>query len=103
MNAKPNTAPLIYYYSFLNLSKALCEMRNPRLNEKRECYAHGLSWRPNPRRMVRFEKEKVTIRGRGMWHLLWEGLTGRSCPEVEGTRLSIATLFSYCPKSPQNI
>lgn len=47
VNAKPNTAPLFYYYSFLNLAKALCETRYPRLHRRRECYAHGLSWRPD--------------------------------------------------------
>jgi hypothetical protein len=33
-NAKANTAPLLYYYSFLNLAKALCEIRYPRFHKK---------------------------------------------------------------------
>ena len=60
--AKPNTAPLIYYYSFLNLAKALCELRNPRFHEHQECYRHGLSWRPNPRRLVDLRTATVSVR-----------------------------------------
>ena len=44
--AKPNTAPLMYYYSFLNLAKALCELRRPSFHEQQDCYQHGINWRP---------------------------------------------------------
>ncbi len=77
--AKPNTAPLIYYYSFLNLSKALCELKHPRLHRQPECYHHGLSWRPNPRFLVDLKTEYVSLTTRGVWHLLWEALTGTRC------------------------
>jgi hypothetical protein len=97
-SAKPNTAPLIYYYSFLNLAKALCEMRNPGFHERDECYAHGLSWKPDPRTLVNFAKEKVTIRGRGVWHVLWECLMRMPCPAAGHTQVAVRTLFSYCPE-----
>ena len=97
-NAKANTAPLIYYYSFLNLAKALCEMRKPRLHRRDECYAHGLSWRPDPRNIVRFAKEHVTLRGRGIWHLLWESIMLIPCPAADRTKLQVMKLFSYCPE-----
>lgn len=94
--AKPNTAPLIYYYSFLNMAKALCEIHNPRLNLKPECYSHGLAWRPHPRRVVNFAKESVKVRGRGVWHLLWETLMQKPCPATDATKLRVSSLFSFC-------
>jgi hypothetical protein len=97
-NAKPNTAPLFYYYSFLNLAKALCEIHHPRLHRRPECYAHGLSWRPDPQNLVRIEKEKVTVRGRGIWHLLWESLMQKPCLAANPTRLPVLKLFSQCPE-----
>ncbi len=97
-NAKPNTAPLFYYYSFLNLAKALCEIHHPRLHRRPECYAHGLSWRPDPKNLVRIEKEEVTVRGRGIWHLLWESLMHQPCLAANPTRLPVLKLFSQCPE-----
>lgn len=82
VNAKPNTAPLFYYYSFLNLAKALCETRYPHLHRRRECYAHGLSWRPDPQKLVTLPKEKVTVGRRGIWHLLWETVMQAPCPAL---------------------
>lgn len=95
---KPNTAPLMYYYSFLNLAKALCEFRKPRLHERKECYTHGLSWRPDPHNLVNPAKEYVTIRGRGVWHVLWECIMREPYSATEGIRLPLKTLFSYCPE-----
>jgi YaaC-like Protein len=97
-NAKPNTAPLFYYYSFLNLAKAICEIRRPRLHRREECYAHGLSWRPDPSKVVKFDAEQVTVRGRGIWHLLWESVMQEPYPAADRTRLSVMELFSYCPE-----
>jgi len=42
--AKATTALLFYYHSFLNLGKALCEIRYPRFHEMRESYNHGVTW-----------------------------------------------------------
>lgn len=97
-SAKPNTAPLIYYYSFLNLAKALCEIRKPRFHKRKECYAHGLGWRPSRTKVVNLWTERVTIRGRGMWHALWETLTGRLYSVPDGAKLPVRKLFSYCPE-----
>jgi hypothetical protein len=96
--AKPNTAPLIYYYSFLNLAKALCELRKPRFHERNECYRHGLSWKPNPRRIVDPAKDSVSIATRGVWHELWESIMLTPCPAPNPTRLRIRELLSYCPE-----
>jgi hypothetical protein len=97
-DAKPNTAPLIYYYSFLNLAKALCEMRNPGFHRRAECYAHGLNWRPNPIKNVFFPKERIRIGRRGVWHALWECLMKVPCNPADGTRVSVKSLFSFCPE-----
>jgi hypothetical protein len=96
-NAKPNTAPLLYYYAFLNLAKALCEFKKPKLHERTECYSHGIGWRPNPKMVVRFQIEYVTVRQNGMWQALWAALMKVACPVPPNTRMHIQTLFSYCP------
>jgi len=96
--AKPNTAPLIYYYSFLNLAKALCELTKPRLHERKECYSHGLSWKPNPKKITDPKTDRVRIVNRGVWHALWESLMFKSCPAINPTSLSVSGLFSYCPE-----
>src|ERR1035438_1837048 len=84
--AKPNTAPLIYYYSFLNLAKGLCELTRPDFHRLRECYRHGISWRPNPQKLVDPAREVVSITGRGVWHVLWEAVAGRACPAAKPTK-----------------
>lgn len=96
--AKPNTAPAIYYYSFLNLAKALCELRYPRFHERHECYRHGISWRPSPKYLVNLEKEEVSLTTRGVWHVLWESVTRTACTAANPTRLRIKDLFLYCPE-----
>jgi hypothetical protein len=96
-DAKPNTAPLLYYYAFLNLAKALCEFKKPKLHERIECYSHGISWRPNPKKLVRFRTEYLTLRQNGMWQALWAALMAVACPVPPNVRLHIQTLFSYCP------
>jgi len=97
-SSKPNTAPLIYYYSFLNLAKALCEMRTPSFHRREECYSHGLNWRPNPRTVVNFASETVRIGRRGVWHTLWESLMRAPCMPANDTRISVRSLFSFCPE-----
>ncbi|MGO9175597.1 MAG: YaaC family protein [Desulfobaccales bacterium] len=94
--AKPNTAPLIYYYSFLNLAKALCEIKSPRFHDRPECYRHGVSWRPNRLYLINPERDEILITLRGVWHVLWESLMRNSCTAVNPTRLRIKNLFSYC-------
>jgi len=97
--AKPNTAPLIYYYSFLNLAKALCELTKPGLHEREECYSHGLSWRPNPHKVADLRTERVSISGkRGMWQALWESLVGPAYPSTSRIEVPVRALFSYCPE-----
>lgn len=97
-DAKPNTSPLLYYYSFLNLAKALCEFRNPGLHRRQENYRHGISWRPNKNYVVYPPSEFVSLSTRGIWHLLWEAITRRPCPAANPQKISIHQLFRYCPE-----
>jgi hypothetical protein len=96
--AKPNTAPLIYYYSFLNLAKAVCELEHAAFHRTNECYRHGLSWKSDPKKIVNPERESVSVTTRGVWHSLWEALSQRPCPAPNPTRLNIKHLFSLCPE-----
>lgn len=96
--AKPNTAPLIYYYSFLNLSKALCELSIPNFHRRPECYKHGLTWIPDRRKLANPQTEAIRVSTRGVWHVLWESLTGLPCPAQNPTILRIKDLFSFCPE-----
>lgn len=96
--AKPNTAPLIYYYSFLNLAKALCELKRPNFHRQGECYKHGISWRPDPKRLVNPARETVALSTRGVWHVLWEAVMDRQCPARNPTKIFISHLFSFCPE-----
>lgn len=94
--AKANTAPLFYYYSFLNLAKALCEIRHPKFRTKPESYRHGLSWRPDTQRVVNMKRESLSISTRGVWHVLWETLEGKKCAVANPVRLGVRELFSLC-------
>lgn len=96
--AKPNTAPLIYYYSFLNLAKGLCELRNPQFHSRAECYRHGLSWAPDPRKLARLGSASVSITRRGVWHALWEAVTHKTCAPANPEKIRLDKLFSLCPE-----
>lgn len=94
--SKPNTAPLFYYYSFLNLAKALCEIKNPNFHLQQECYRHGLSWKPNPRFLVNVHKENISVTTRGVWHMLLETVMNRKIRIANPLRLQIKELFALC-------
>lgn len=96
--AKSNTAPLLYYYSFLNLAKAYCELKTPGLHNRMESYHHGVNWQASPAYLVDLEKEEVSVTDRGIWHLLWEAFSGTPCVAANPTRLKVKDLFSYCPE-----
>lgn len=94
--AKANTAPLFYYYSFLNLAKALCEIRYPKFNTKPECYKHGMSWRPDIQHVVDMKRESVSISTRGVWHVLWETIEDKKCITANPMKMGVRELFSLC-------
>lgn len=97
-SARSSTAPLLHYYSFLHLAKAICEFKNPRLHARRESYRHGLSWRPDPQYTVDMERESISLTTRGIWHMLWETLTATPLRVPNPTRLRVKDLFACCPE-----
>jgi hypothetical protein len=82
----------------LNLAKGLCELTHPSFHQLKECYRHGISWKPNPQKIVDPATDVVSITGRGGWHVLWEAVAGRACTAANPTKLRIRDLFSYCPE-----
>ncbi len=97
-NADANTSPLLYYYCFLNLAKALCEIKHPQFHLSQECYSHGISWRPNRQYLVDVTKDSVFLSKRGVWHVLWEIFTGLTCNVSNPTNLKIKDLLACCPE-----
>lgn len=98
-SAKPNTAPLIYYYSFLNLAKALCEIRKPGFHKRDDYYNHGIRWKNDRNLLVNIDKECVHIpTRRGVWHALMESILGQGFSITTPQKLSIKELFLNCPE-----
>lgn len=95
--SKANSAPLLYYYAFLNLAKGLCEITYPSFHKRSESYRHGLTWRPSPHYLVDMENEYVSLTTRGVWHVLFEAVKGQKCSVANPTKLRIKDLFSLCP------
>lgn len=96
--AKSNTSPLFYYYSFLNLAKARCEIQHPRFHKKEENYRHGISWKPSREYLANIKTTEISLTTRGVWHVLWETLIGKRCRVRNLTNVRIADLFSFCPE-----
>jgi len=97
-NASSSTSPLFYYYCFMNLAKALCEIRHADFRKMPESYRHGLSWSPKPGYSIKMSSESVNISSRGIWHILWEVLTDKHCAIPNPTSLKIKELFALCPE-----
>jgi hypothetical protein len=96
--ADANTAPLIYYYSFLNLAKALCEIRIPDFHKSRYSYHHGLTWKPNTDYLVDLPTDYIRITTRGVFHILIEAIRGIPIQLRNPLPLKIIDLFDLCPE-----
>jgi hypothetical protein len=96
--AKSNTAPLFYYYSFLNLAKSFCEIKHPNFHKNPESYNHGISWKPNPNYLVDMETESIDLTVRGVWHVLWEVVENQRCEIPNPLHIKVKELFSLCPE-----
>lgn len=97
--AKGNTAPLLYYYSFLNLGKAICEINNPEFHKTQENYWHGIKWNPSKDYLVHIPTEYVIVtKKRGVWHVIWESVFGRPLSISQGSLFKIKDLLSLCPE-----
>ena len=97
--ASANTSPLFYYYSFMNLAKAICEIKNPNFHKTQESYHHGLSWHPNSNFTVNMLTEHVKISTKGVWHALYESISNKPLAIPNPTNLLIKDLFSCCPET----
>jgi len=98
-HATTDTAPLLYYYSFLNLAKVLCEIRQPRFHKRPESYRHGLSWKPSADFLVYMEKETIYATTRGVWHVLLDALEGQPPRVPNPMTFRIKDLFALCPNT----
>lgn len=97
-SSRSTSSPLFYYYSFLNLAKAVCEMKKPMFHKRHENYKHGISWKPNKDYLVNMERECINISTRGVWHELYEAIMGNSYVIPNPTKLKISDLFSFLPE-----
>ncbi len=95
--ARSNTAPLFYYYSFLNLAKSLCEIKNPGFHGQIESYKHGMRWKPNSEYLTDLETDYVSTTAYGVWHKLLEIVLGRYS-KTPAFVLPLKKLFSLCPE-----
>jgi len=94
-----DTSPLLYYYSFLNLAKALCTIKYPYLHKQNESFRHGLSWRHSKNSLVDMNTTTVSVSGRGMWHFLWEKLADLPLSLPNPTKIKIKDLFALLPET----
>lgn len=97
--AETSTAPLIFYYSFLNLAKALSEIRYPGFHKRTESYHHGITWKPNKDYLVNLSTESIRVTTKGVWHTLLETVTGASVTVPNPLPLPIRELFALCPET----
>jgi hypothetical protein len=67
LSASDSTSPLLLYYCFLNLSKAIIEIRNPGLKRRRGNQVHGVS-----RGSIgsSFQDEFITVKDEGVFQEL---------------------------------
>jgi hypothetical protein len=98
-SAEARTSPLFYYYCFLNLAKAVCEIKEPNLHKRAESFRHGISWTPSKDYLVDMEKEVVRLTTKGMWHELYEAVVENPVTIPNPIELKIKDLFAYSPET----
>lgn len=99
LTSKANTASLFYYYSFLNLAKALCEISHPSFHRRPESYNHCISWKPSSKYIVNMKTVSINITTRrGVWHVLEETIQNQPFNIPNSLKLKINPLFSFCPE-----
>ncbi|MFL5664886.1 MAG: YaaC family protein [Ktedonobacteraceae bacterium] len=85
------SSSLLYYYSFLNLTKAYLLLRNQQ--RVRGKVMHGLSYDPSTTN-IDFQLEVVKVAD-GVFPLFYEALTSQSVATIQNTTLNITNLLSY--------
>src|SRR5438105_2593131 len=87
--ASGRSSPLIYYYSFLNLVKALICLKWP--DRVRERIPHGLSHQLKDGAL---EIQTISVTDQGVFHLLYELLLDEKVPS--GLMFDVFSLLTYC-------
>ena len=87
-NLHHRASPLLYYYSFLNLSKAICYSRRPNFPVGR--IMHGLSDVPGPRTL---RQSVVRLQPGGVFNILYETIMG--IPFTSSGDIPVARLLGY--------
>lgn len=82
---------LLYYYSFLNLTKALLILDNHGLLVDKKI-KHGLEYQIKPNKQ--FDKERITTFTNGVFPMLYKHLINQQLPNK--TSLQLKEIFSYC-------
>ncbi len=86
------TAPLYYYYSFLNLSKVVIELHRPGLLSRTSNYNHGLAVHHSSTPAA-FANEKIVItKKQGIFHELLAAVNGFT-PPAANIDLVLSELF----------
>jgi len=84
------TSPLLYYYSFLNLTKAYISLCTPDVVDKK--IRHGLTHKHT---ITEFESQIVQIDSVGVFQIFYEKLLGAQIKA--GLELNISRLLGYIP------
>ena len=87
--ATTRASPLIYYYSFLNLSKAIILFDNPNTVDGK--ILHGLTFNLSKDSL---DKQKLKINKTGVFPLLYKHLTGDVINQE--IQIDLLSLFAYC-------
>jgi hypothetical protein len=94
-SAAANTSALLYYYSMLNLAKALIYLEEPNALVTPKDFSHGLTDRSRIKTAEEFrvDDEELVVR-HGIFKTLHRVLCGDDL--AEGTRLSLRSLLRQC-------
>jgi len=101
-NSDWRTAGLLYYYSFLNLTKAFLASKKaiPARTLKSESIYHGLTANPqSPKKITDFELRihpPVTQNRRNLFSTLYEQLTGVTWPHRKTITIQASSFLPYC-------
>lgn len=87
------SSSLLYYYSFLNLAKALLVLKEP--SSVRGRVSHGLSYDTESKNRD-FRQEFVQGRSKGVWPMLFEEENHLPLSGIDANKYRITELLSYC-------
>jgi len=96
--ASDRSSPLLFYYSFLNLAKAVVELDNPDFRSRSASRSHGMSYRATSA-LGGLSLEKFSVSARkGVWHELAEVVCGATFTLAADHQVNVVDAFSLCPE-----